>query len=130
MTGAEPQSPPPPPPPPPPGYQASYGLPAPAPAPPPRPEIDPDLLRPSKAWYWVAGAIGGAAFLTATVLSILNTITAFDNLGNDPGTSALAWAIQIGGIGAAAVIGGITWSRRNEHKRRLQHDEMVRQGLI
>jgi hypothetical protein len=121
--------PPPPPPPPPAGYRTAHGLPAQAPATPPaRPEIDPSLLRPSKAWYWVAGAIGVIALVASTAISVFNT---FDNFGNEePGLSLLSWLLYFTGGGIAAAIGGFTWSRRNEHKRRLQHDEMVRQGLI
>jgi hypothetical protein len=107
---------PPPPPPPPP------------PAPPARPEIDPSLLRPSKAWYWVAGAIGVIALAASTAISLINT---FDNFGHEePGLSLLSWLLYIAGGGIAAAIGGFTWSRRNEHKRRLQHDEMIRRGLV
>jgi uncharacterized membrane protein YdcZ (DUF606 family) len=123
--------PPPPPPPPPPGYGTAYGSGAQArPAPPPRPEIDPALLRPSKAWYWVAGAIGGVALVASTVLSMINT---FNDFGNEPQSleiSAISWLLYFVGVGAAAIIGGITWSRRNEHKRRLQNEEMARQGLV
>jgi uncharacterized membrane protein YdcZ (DUF606 family) len=125
VTSAEP---PPPPPPPPPGYQNSSGRQyTAAPAPPPRPEIDSSLLRPSKAWYWVAGAIGAISVLGSTVLSWINT---FNNFAN-PGAlevSLISWLLYIGGVGAAAIIGGVTWSRRNDHKRRLQHEEIVRQG--
>ena len=126
MTGTEP---PPPPPPPPPGYETSYGRAAQVPAaPPPRPEIDASLLRPSKAWYWVAGAIGVIALVASTAISLFN---AFDNFGHEePGLSAISWLLYVVGGGIAATIGAITWSRRNEHKRRLQHDEMVRQGLV
>jgi hypothetical protein len=102
----------------------------PAPArvvPPAPPEIDPALIRPSKAWYWIGGGIGGAAVLVSTVLSAINE---FENFGGeaDLGLVALSWLLYIVGVGIAAIIGGITWSRRSEHKRRLQREELARQG--
>jgi hypothetical protein len=128
--------PPPPPPPPPPEYQqphaGGYGqayagrlgtrvVPA------PLPEIDPALIRPGTVWYWIAGAIGGIAILASTVLSF---IYSFDQLDGEAalGLSAVSWLIYIAGVGLAAIIGGVTWSRRNEQRRRLQREELARQG--
>jgi hypothetical protein len=106
-----------------------HGAPAAPPAPPPRPEIDEALLRPRSSWYGVALAIGGVAFVVSSALSAFNT---FDNFGGEPslGISAISWLIYVVGIGAAAAIGGVTWSRRNEHKRRLQREEMIRRGQM
>jgi hypothetical protein len=75
----------------------------------------------------VAGTIGVAAALAATALSFVNV---FGHLGDEPGYSLLAWVVQLGGIGLAALIGGITWQQRTDHRRRLQREEMARQGLI
>ena len=117
--------PPPPPPPPPAGYQQGHGAPAPARAvPPPLPEVDPSLIRPSRAWYWVAGTVGVAGLLASTALSISNA------LGDaDFAVSTLAWICQLGGGGLAAIIGGITWSRRSAHKRQLQRERMAGDAL-
>jgi hypothetical protein len=118
------------PPPPLPGYRTPYGSPdVPRAAPPPRPEIDPALLRPGKAWYWVAGAIAVTALAASTVLSLINTFSNFA----DPDAlevSLVSWLLYLAGGGLAAIIGGITWSRRNGHKRRLQDEAMARQGLV
>jgi hypothetical protein len=60
-------------------------------------------------------------------------INTFNDFGNGPQSleiSAISWLLYFVGVGAAAIIGGITWSRRNEHKRRLQNEEMARQGLV
>ena len=138
MSANEPPPPPPLPPPPPPGYQQapgtgyqqSYGLPTPTRVVPPAPpEIDPALIRPSKAWYWIGGGIGGILLVASTVLSVINE---FDNFGGeaDLGLVALSWLLYIVGGGIAAIVGGITWSRRNEHKRRLQREELARQGVV
>jgi hypothetical protein len=98
-------------------------------APPPRPEIDPALLRPGKGWYWVAGVIGVTALVTSTLLSMINTFSNFE----DPGAfqvSLVSWLLYLAGGGLAAIIGGITWSRRNDHMRRLQNEEMARRELV
>ena len=89
---------------------------------------------PSRMWCArSAGSASGACFDARSFgrqfdPSLFNT---FENLGNeDLGLSALSWLLYIAGGGIAAAIGGITWSRRNERKRRLQRDERARQGLI
>jgi hypothetical protein len=118
------------PPPPPPEYRTSYCAPDVLRAgPPPRPEIDPALLRPGKVWYWVAGAIAATALVASTVLSMINTFSNFEHPDAFQ-VSLVSWLLYLAGGGLAAIIGGITWSRRNDHKRRLQNEEMARQELV
>jgi hypothetical protein len=75
----------------------------------------------------VAGAIGGVLILVSTVLSVIGTLET--DAETSLGLTAISWLLYVAGGGMAAIIGGITWSRRNAHKRQLQREEMIRQGL-
>ena len=100
--------------------------PPPQPAP-PLPYVDPDELRPSKRWYWLAGAIVVAGTLIGLALAIVNAV----DQARDPDgfhVSLISYVFSIGGGGIGAIIGGLTWSRRTEHRRRLQREAMSRPG--
>lgn len=128
MSGVQPPPPPPHiPPPPPPGVPPPPPTPS-RPAPPPLPDVDSSLLRPSKRWYWLAGAVVAVGVLLGTVLSVLNSV---DQINDSDGfrISIEAYVASLGGGGLGSVIGAITWSRRNDHRRRLQQAALRQQGL-
>ena len=89
--------------------------------------MDPDELRPSKRWYWLAGAIVVAGTLIGLALAIVNAV----DQAQDPDgfqISLISYVFSIGGGGLGAIIGGVTWSRRTEHRRSLQRQAMLERG--
>ena len=118
MSGVTPPPPPPGTPPPPPRPPAAA---------PPLPYIDPDQLRPTRRWYWVAGAFVVVGTLLGLLFAVLNAIDQVD----DPHGFQLSlesYICSIGGGGIGAIIGGVTWSRRTEHRRSLQRQAMPERG--
>ena len=113
MSGVAPPPPPPPPPAPPPA--------------PPLPHVDPDELRPSKRWYWLAGAIVVVGTLIGSALAIVNAVNEVDAADGFQ-ISLISYVFSLGGGGIGAMIGGITWSRRTDHRRRLQQQALHGEG--